>query len=113
MVSQGEAVSAGYGAAWFDYWRGAAVCYPVPVHWLVRWARELYFRWHMARHAWTSRRRELAATETARRERELLAEQYASGYAAGWAKCHDDVAELVRRELEAAQMRRRERHRLN
>ena len=38
-----ESLPWGYGIAYKDYSMALAVCYPLGLNWLVRWARELYF----------------------------------------------------------------------
>lgn len=42
-VSQGETLPRFYGVAWRDYARLQAVCYPIPLNWLVFILREIYF----------------------------------------------------------------------
>ena len=43
IIYEGEIVPAWYGVAYYRWWQRAAVCYPVPFHLLVRWARDCYY----------------------------------------------------------------------
>ena len=43
MLREGDLLPRWYGSAWRDSSIRAEVCYPIPLHWLVRWARGLYY----------------------------------------------------------------------
>jgi hypothetical protein len=43
-IMEGEKIPTFYGVAYRDFAMMQAVCYPIPLNWVVRWGRELYFR---------------------------------------------------------------------
>lgn len=42
-IFEGETMPPFYGIAYRDIAMRQAICYPIPLNWLVRWGRELYF----------------------------------------------------------------------
>lgn len=42
-IHRGEMIPRFYGVAYHDYPRRVAICYPIPLNWLIRWGRDLYF----------------------------------------------------------------------
>lgn len=43
LVNQGDYMPRGYGLAWLCATSTQGVCYPIPLNWLFRWIRDLYF----------------------------------------------------------------------
>ena len=65
-----EKIPLGYVPAWEDWHRKRAVCYPIGLHWLMRWMRSF---WH-----WT-----LGPTARDRREYQIHQKGYDAGFQAG------------------------------
>src|SRR5579859_3103382 len=61
FTEEGERLPTGYAIAFVDFVIGRAVCYPVGIHLVVRWARAIWF--------WTVRHR---PSRQERYDRELL-----------------------------------------
>jgi len=70
-VHENEWMPTLYGLAWRDYVRGAKVCYPVPLNWLFRWARDLYWWLAVPGLSWRERAEaaEIQLAEYRRRDR--------------------------------------------
>lgn len=43
VVTEGELLPRGYGAAWHDPTSRRVVCYPIPLHWIAGVARRIYW----------------------------------------------------------------------
>jgi hypothetical protein len=41
---QGEELPVGYGIAWYEYHRAVAICAPIPLNFVLGWARRIWFR---------------------------------------------------------------------
>lgn len=52
-VGEGERFPSGYGLCWFDACRMRKVACPVPLNWLVSWARDAYFFLMRPKPAWS------------------------------------------------------------
>jgi len=83
----GARVPRGWGMAWYEPQRRLAVYFPMPLHWLMRVARELVWRAGLAWRSPSRERHESDEIQRAFRERQRLAEEYATGYLAGWREC--------------------------
>lgn len=70
-----ERIPVGYAPAWRDWGSDRDVCFPIGLHWLVRWARAFWLWTLGPTHEETEMGKRLA------RERKLA---YDRGYAFGW-----------------------------
>lgn len=43
LVSEGNILPWGYGRAWWDHYRDYAICYPIPLNYLLGMVRKVYF----------------------------------------------------------------------
>jgi len=43
IIDEGMRIPKGYGIAWRDFARDQAICYPIGLNQIVRWARKVYF----------------------------------------------------------------------
>jgi hypothetical protein len=98
---------AGHGAgiprcwhmAWYEPRRHIGVYYPAPLHWILRLVRELAYRLRLALGAPSIERADVLAIQCRDRERQRLADEYASGYLAGWRECFHTCLEAVEEEI--------------
>ena len=100
--STGRGIACRIRLAWIDVSRGVAVCYPWPANWLARQWREAVWRVNRAARALQGPSREQQEIVNAHRvfrERQVLAEHYASGYLTGWQECYDACLEALEEEL--------------
>ena len=108
-LAQGARMPFGYGVAWVDWSRRLAVCYPRPADWLARQWRELAWRVERAARALVGPGPEEQQIEDAQRiyrERQILAEEFATGYMAGWQECLDACAEAIEEQVERSGLRK-------
>jgi hypothetical protein len=56
MVPEGDGVPDWYGVAYADPMTGNAICYPMPLHFIYRWARLAYYAFMLPRPAWWEKR---------------------------------------------------------
>lgn len=99
----------GYGLAWVDWSRRVAVCYPWPANWLARQWRE--FVWRIERAARVFRgpgpeEQQVADAQRIYRERQILAEEFATGYLTGWQECLDACVETIEQQVERGGLRK-------
>lgn len=43
-IPEGAMIPTGYGFAWYDFPRNMKVCYPIPLHWIARVIRTIWWR---------------------------------------------------------------------
>jgi hypothetical protein len=98
-VSHGGVIPRGWQLAWYEPRRRVGVYYPVPFHWFLRAIRELVHRVRAAVRAPGIERAEVFQMQRVHRERELLAEEYARGYMAGWRECFQTCLSAVEEEI--------------
>ncbi len=100
IIDQGEIVPQGYGVAWRDWNRDAAICYPVPLNVLLGWLRFAYIwiRFRAVPHSLDRCIRGIIATA----ERDAYSRGYdrglrqQDGYRAGWSAAFAKIeADLV------------------
>ncbi len=108
-LAQGATMPFGYAMAWVDWSRRMTVCYPWPASWLARQWRE--FVWRMARAARAlggpgREKEEMTNAQRIHRERQILAEEYASGYLTGWQECFEACVEAIEEELSRGGLRK-------
>jgi hypothetical protein len=85
--------------AWYEPNRRIGVYYPPPLHWMLRILRELVYRVRIAVRAPSIERSELVAIQRGDCERQRFADEYASGYLAGWRECFQTCLEAVQEEV--------------
>lgn len=52
VVPPAESIPDWYGVAYADHFTGEAICYPMPLHFIFRWARLAYYAFRLPRPAW-------------------------------------------------------------
>jgi hypothetical protein len=98
-VGHGGAVPRRWRMAWYEPRRRVGVYYPAPLHWLARTTREFGHRMRLALRAPRIERAEIFEMQRAYRERQLLADEYARGYLAGWRECFRECLKAVEEEI--------------
>lgn len=98
-VSHGGIVPRGWRMAWYEPQRRIGVYYPAPLHVIVRIARELGYRLRLAMDTPPAECAQVFGMARARRERERLAEEFSSGYMAGWNECFEACMDAVQEEF--------------
>lgn len=98
-ISHGGVVPIGWRMAWYEPPRRVGVYFPVPLHWILRALREFSYRLRMALHAPRIERAQAFEMNRAHRERQLLADEYARGYLAGWRECYEACLDAVEDEI--------------
>jgi hypothetical protein len=88
--------------AWYEPRRRIGVYYPAPLHWVLRVVREFGYRLRLAARAPSIERSDVLAMQSHERERQRLADEYASGYLAGWRECFHTCIEAVEEEIARA-----------
>lgn len=88
-VAQGGTIPAGWRMAWYEPRRRTAVYGPVPLHWMLRFAREFGYRLRLMFAAPTIEKSESLEMQRSQRGRQRLADEYSRGYLAGWQECFD------------------------
>lgn len=81
--------------AWYEPRRRVGIYSPWPLHWILRFSRELFHRTLCALTGPSIERRETLEIERAHERRQLLAEEYSRGYLAGWRECLDAWVQSV------------------
>ncbi|HTW25326.1 MAG TPA: hypothetical protein VMD78_17115 [Candidatus Baltobacteraceae bacterium] len=95
----GATIPRGWRMAWYEPRRRVGVYYPPPLHWMLHMFRELAYRMRVALKAPSMERADIAAIQQADLERQRLADEYASGYLAGWRECFQTCLEAVQQEV--------------
>ena len=98
-VAEGGTPPRGWRLSWYEQRRRVGVYYPAPLHAIVRAARELRYRMGAALRAPTIECARLLEMDRANRERQLMAEEFANGYMAGWRECFRTCMETIEDEL--------------
>jgi len=98
-ASHGGVIPRGWQMAWYEPRRRVGVHDPAPLHRLLRGIREVVHRVLAAVRAPGIERAEVFQMQRAHRERELLAEEYARGYMAGWRECFQTCLSAVEEEI--------------
>jgi hypothetical protein len=108
-LAQDMKMPLGYGLAWVDWSRQVAVCYPRPANWLVRQWREFVWRVTHAACAFGGpgpEEQQVAEAQRIYRERQVLAEEFATGYLTGWQECIDACIETIEQQVERGGLRK-------
>jgi hypothetical protein len=101
-AGHGAAIPRGWQMAWYEPRRRIGVYYPAPLHWMLRVLREFSYRLRLAVRAPSIERADVLAIQCSDRQRQLLADEYASGYLAGWRECFHTCLEAVEEEIARA-----------
>ncbi len=91
----GAPIPRGWRMAWYEPQRRVAVYFPIPLHLVTQAARELAWRIGLAWNAPRRERHESKEIQQSFRERQRLAEEFSSGYLAGWHECLDACIEAL------------------
>ena len=89
----------GWQLAWYEPRRRVGVYYPTPLHLILRAVREFRYRLRVAWRAPRLEQADVVAMERTHRQRQLLADEYARGYLAGWRECFQTCLEAVEGEI--------------
>jgi len=98
-AGHGSRVPRGWRMAWYEPARRVGVYYPPPIHWLLRVIREIVYRLRLALQAPRLECVHVFELQRAHRERQRLADEYASGYMAGWQECYETCLETLEEEF--------------
>jgi hypothetical protein len=96
---QGGYVPRGWQMAWYEPRRRVGVYYPAPLHWLLRALREIAYRMRVARRMPSIEQLQVFDMQRLHKQRERLADEYASGYLVGWRECYQTCIAAVEEEL--------------
>jgi hypothetical protein len=102
-LSHGGVIPAGWRLAWYEPRRRVGVYYLAPLHWLLRFTRELLHRARLAVRAPGIEHEEVFQMQRTHKERERLAEEYARGYLSGWRECFQTCLTAVEEEISGAE----------
>lgn len=98
-AGHGKRVPRGWRMAWYEPRRRVGVYYPTPLHWVMRGWHEFVYRLRLAIHAPQRECAEVFEIQRTHRERARLADEYATGYLAGWRECFRSCMEGVEEEM--------------
>jgi hypothetical protein len=101
-VSRGGVIPRGWRMAWYEPRRRVGVYYPAPISWIVRALRELRYRLHIALRAPRIEAAQFFAMQRRHQQRQLMADEYARGYMAGWRECFQTCVEAIEDEMSHA-----------
>lgn len=101
-VPHGGPVPAGWRLAWYEPRRRVAVYGPVPLHWVLRFGRELFHRLRKVVATRGIERAEIADMQRKHAEQERLADEYSRGYLNGWRECFHACLTTVEDEFDRA-----------
>jgi hypothetical protein len=85
--------------AWYEPRRRVGVYYPAPMHWVMRGWREFIYRLRLAIRAPQRECADVFEMQRMHRERTRLADEYGTGYLAGWRDCFRTCMEAVEEEM--------------
>jgi hypothetical protein len=86
--------------AWYEPRRRVGVYYPAPLHWLLRGLREFANRLRVAVRLPSIEHLQVFDMQRSHKQRERLADEFASGYLVGWRECYETCIAAVQEELE-------------
>jgi hypothetical protein len=95
---EGE-IPRGWRLAWYEPRRRMGVYFPTPLHRVARATRELIHRVRLAIDAPEIECAEILQMQSSYRVQQKIAEEYASGYLAGWRECFDSCLTAVEDEM--------------
>ena len=98
-AGHGGCVPRGWQMAWYEPRRRVGVYYPAPLHWLLRALREVAYRLRVARRMPSIEQLQVFDMQRLHKQRERLADEYASGYLVGWRECYQTCIAAVEEEL--------------
>ena len=98
-VSRGGVIPSGWRLAWYEPRRRVGVYYPPPLNWLMAALRELRYRLRIALRAPRIEAAQFFAMQRYHHQRQRMADEYASGYMAGWHECFQTCVEAIEDEL--------------
>ncbi len=98
-IAAGGSAPAGWRMAWYEPKRRVGVYAPMPLHWIMRMAREIAHRLRTALAAPPIERSEFFEMQRKHQERQRLAEEYSRGYLRGWKECFDTCLDVVEDEF--------------
>ena len=98
-AGHGGRVPRGWQMAWYEPRRRVGVYYPAPLHWMLRLLREIAYRLRVAWRMPSIEQLQVFDMQRAHKQRERLADEYASGYLAGWRECYQTCLAAVEAEL--------------
>jgi hypothetical protein len=98
-VAHGGAIPRGWQMAWYEPRRRVGVYFPVPLHWLFRAMREFAYRVQIAMRAPGLEGAQVFELQRANRQRQILADEFARGYLAGWHECFEACLTAVEEEI--------------
>ena len=79
-----------------------AVYGPVPLHWVLRFGREIFYRLRNMIAAPGIERAEIADMQRKHEEQERLADEYSRGYLNGWRECFHACLTTIEDEFDRA-----------
>ena len=91
----GATTPRGWAMAWYEPQRRIKVYAPVPIHWLARWGREIWWRIELTVRSPQRERYESQEMQRRIRDSQRFAEEYARGYLAGWRECRESYLEAT------------------
>lgn len=98
-AGHGAFIPRGWQMAWYEPRRRVGVYYPAPLHWILRTLRELSYRVRIAVRAPAIEHLQVVELQQSHRDRQRLADEYATGYLAGWRECYETCLTAVEEEL--------------
>jgi hypothetical protein len=101
-IAEGMGVPRGWHCAWREPKRGVMVCMRAPFHRIAGVWRAFAWRMHVANLAASQEEQERWEMGIRGRERQRLAEEYASGYMSGWRECYEACKAAFAAEPECA-----------
>lgn len=101
-IPRGGPVPMGWRMAWYEPRRRIGVYGPVPLHWLLRFGREIFHRVRKTIADPRIERAEMAEMQRTHEEQQRLADEYARGYLNGWRECFHACLTTIEDELDRA-----------
>lgn len=95
---EGEEIPFGWAVAFRDFDRGCGVCYPIPIHFLVRWGRDLrYWLMRVGRPGYRERTEHAVFLRGLQQERIAYARQEELAKDWAWQRGHEEGIALGKR----------------
>lgn len=101
-IPHGGSAPAGWRMAWYEPKRRIAVYGPIPLHWVLRFGRELFSRLRESIGAPAIERAEIAEMQIKNEQQKRLAEEYSRGYLNGWRECFHACLTTIEDEFDHA-----------